>query len=637
MRSASSAAAALTNEKAYLLGKFARVGAAAPPTSTTTAASACRRRAAAGDRAPSASIAACRFRSRTSRSADVVLLVGGNPAETMPPVMRYFEAQQRARRRARSWSIRARSATARAATLHLRPTPGHRRGARQRAAARAAARRPDRPGATSRERTEGFDARPRGRRRLLARARRAHHRRARDASSSRRPRLLGTRRARDGPDRARPRAAGAGRRQRARLHQPRARARPARHARAAASACLTGQGNGQGGREHGQKADQLPGYRSHRRSRRPARTSPRVWGVDPDVAARAGQVGLRAARPAAARDGGVRALFVMGSNPVVSAPRRGARRASGSPRSTSSSSPTSSSPRRRALADVVLPVGAVGRGGRHDDQPRRPRDPAPARGGAARPACAPTSSILAGLAGAARARAQRFTYATPRGGVRRAARAPARGGPADYSGITYDADRRASSGVFWPCPSPTSTPARRGCSPTRFATPTAGRASTPVQHAAPAETPDTRLPARSSPPAASWPSTSRARRRAACRRWSRWRAEPVAEIHPQTAARLRRGRRRPRSRVRTRRGSGRGSRARLTRDIRPDTVFVPFHWAGGESANRLTNGALDPISRMPEFKVCAVRVDAVAVDPTRQPPMASRPIDAHEPAHTDAA
>jgi len=46
--------------------------------------------------------------------------------------------------------------------------------------------------------------------------------------------------------------------------------------------------------------------------------------------------------------------------------------------------------------------------------------------------------------------------------------------------------------------------------------------------------------------------------------------------------------------------------------IRPDTVFVPFHWVG---ANRLTNDALDPSSRMPEFKVCAARVSAGAAVP----------------------
>ena len=42
--------------------------------------------------------------------------------------------------------------------------------------------------------------------------------------------------------------------------------------------------------------------------------------------------------------------------------------------------------------------------------------------------------------------------------------------------------------------------------------------------------------------------------------------------------------------------------AKVVTTIRPDTVFIPFHWVG---ANRLTNDALDPASRMPEFKVCA--------------------------------
>ena len=53
-------------------------------------------------------------------------------------------------------------------------------------------------------------------------------------------------------------------------------------------------------------------------------------------------------------------------------------------------------------------------------------------------------------------------------------------------------------------------------------------------------------------------------------------------------------------------------KARLTPDIRLDTVFAPFHWGAGGSANALTNPALDPVSRIPEFKVCAVRVEKVA-------------------------
>jgi assimilatory nitrate reductase catalytic subunit len=53
--------------------------------------------------------------------------------------------------------------------------------------------------------------------------------------------------------------------------------------------------------------------------------------------------------------------------------------------------------------------------------------------------------------------------------------------------------------------------------------------------------------------------------------------------------------------------------AKVTRAIREDTVFVPFHWGGELAINRLTRAALDPISRMPEFKVCVVRAEAAAV------------------------
>ena len=42
--------------------------------------------------------------------------------------------------------------------------------------------------------------------------------------------------------------------------------------------------------------------------------------------------------------------------------------------------------------------------------------------------------------------------------------------------------------------------------------------------------------------------------------------------------------------------------------IRPDTIFIPYHWAGKKSANQLTISAQDPISKIPEYKVCAVRM-----------------------------
>jgi assimilatory nitrate reductase catalytic subunit len=38
-------------------------------------------------------------------------------------------------------------------------------------------------------------------------------------------------------------------------------------------------------------------------------------------------------------------------------------------------------------------------------------------------------------------------------------------------------------------------------------------------------------------------------------------------------------------------------------------VFIPYHWGGGQAANNLTIRAYDPISRIPEFKVCAVAIE----------------------------
>ena len=83
--------------------------------------------------------------------------------------------------------------------------------------------------------------------------------------------------------------------------------------------------------------------------------------------------------------------------------------------------------------------------------------------------------------------------------------------------------------------------------------------------------------------------------------------DPIAEMHPAAAARagVADG---DRVTLTTRRGAATFTVA-LTRKVREDTVFVPFHWGGQQSANTLTNPALDPVSRMPEFKVCAARAE----------------------------
>ncbi|MDQ1594302.1 MAG: assimilatory nitrate reductase catalytic subunit, partial [Arthrobacter pascens] len=53
-------------------------------------------------------------------------------------------------------------------------------------------------------------------------------------------------------------------------------------------------------------------------------------------------------------------------------------------------------------------------------------------------------------------------------------------------------------------------------------------------------------------------------------------------------------------------------RAELSTAIRPETVFLPFHFPELESANRLTEATTDPISGMPEFKYNKVWVRLAA-------------------------
>ena len=49
--------------------------------------------------------------------------------------------------------------------------------------------------------------------------------------------------------------------------------------------------------------------------------------------------------------------------------------------------------------------------------------------------------------------------------------------------------------------------------------------------------------------------------------------------------------------------------ARVSEAVRPGAVFVPFVKLADSAANFLTNAALDPGSKIPEYKVCAVRVE----------------------------
>jgi assimilatory nitrate reductase catalytic subunit len=82
--------------------------------------------------------------------------------------------------------------------------------------------------------------------------------------------------------------------------------------------------------------------------------------------------------------------------------------------------------------------------------------------------------------------------------------------------------------------------------------------------------------------------------------------EPRIELHPNLATKLgiKDG---EWATAESRRGSV-TLRAMVVKTIRPDTIFIPYHWAGRKSANQLTISAQDPISKIPEYKVCAARL-----------------------------
>ncbi|MGI5408147.1 molybdopterin oxidoreductase family protein [Streptomyces chartreusis] len=396
--------------------------------------------------------------------------------------------------------------------------------------------------------------------------------------------------------------------------------------------CLTGQGNGQGGREHGQKADQLPGYR---KLDDPAarRHVAEVWGVDPDSLPGPGRSAYELL-DALGTD--IKSLLLMGSNPVVSAPR--AAHIEERIKSLDFLAVCDVVLSETAeLADVVLPVTqwAEETGTTTNLEGRvllRRRAITPPEG--VRSDLEIMHELAARLGGE---RALEKGFPTDAEEVFEELRRASAGGPADYSGITY---RRLAeeNGVFWPCPAATGAADDAGDSEDasldagpddpaqdhdadaaphpgtprlfldRFATPDGRARFAPVSHRAAAEEPDDEYPVllTTGRVVAQYQSGAQTRR---VDELNSAAPGPFVELHPRLAARLGAADGDPLA-VISRRGRA-VAPARITTAIRPDTVFMPFHWPGEGRANTLTNPALDPTSRMPEFKTCAVRVEPV--------------------------
>ncbi|NHC45327.1 molybdopterin oxidoreductase family protein [Motilibacter aurantiacus] len=578
----------LTNEKAYQAGKFVRValGSSAIDYNGRFCMSSA---AAAGTKAfgidrglpfPLADIA----------GADVVLLVGSNAADTMPPAMQWFEAGRE--RGARHVVVDPRAtATARAAHLHLQPVPGSdlalangllhlaiREGyideayidgrttgfAEVRRAVRAYW--PDRV-----ERMTGVPVQDMvATVRLLGEARSAMILTARGAEQH----AHGTETAL------------------AFLNLALALGLPGRPF--SGWGTLTGQGNGQGGREHGQKADQLPGAR---RIDDPAARAhvASVWGIEPEELPGPGLSAYemldRLGTP-----GGVRTLLVMASNIAVSAPNRDRMvdRLDALDFLAVCDMFLSETAER---ADVVLPIaqwaeeeGTLTNLEGRVILRRKAVEPPPG-----------VRSDLEVLADLAERLGRGKHFSADPAEVYDELRRASAGGAADYAGISRERVQ-SEQGVFWPCPDVSHAGSPRLFTE-RFATPDGRARFHAVQAQEPAELPDEEFPlilttGRVLRQYQSGTQTRRVPVLAA--------AEPEAfvEVHPYVAARAEVGEGDV-VRLRSRRGTA-VLRARVTDTIRPDTVFVPFHWGGRAAANALTNPALDPYSRMPEFKACAV-------------------------------
>jgi assimilatory nitrate reductase catalytic subunit len=583
---------ALTNEKTYLLGKFARVALKTPNIDYNGRY--CMASAAAGQNKAFGIDRGLPFPVSDIAESQALMLWGSNCAETMPPIMQWV-AEQKARGGVLIVVDPRRSDTARQATLHLQLTPGT-----DLALANGLLHIAIEEGLIDEgfiaQRTMGFE----DVRRSVLTSHPAHVERVTGVSVEQQVRAA---RMLAGAEKSMM-LTGRGAEQQSKgtdtvlslINLMLALGKVGKPA--SGYGCLTGQGNGQGGREHGQKADQLPGYRLIEDDGHRAAIA-RVWGIDPADLPRKGKSAyelLDSLGP-----GGVRALLVFGSNVAVASPNA-----------------LRIEERLRALdllvvcdafanetaehAHVLLPVAqwAEEEGtmtnleGRVILRKRVRTAPEGVRS---------DLDVLCALAERL-GEGERFRYRDAEH-VFDELREATRGAKADYSGMTY-ARLEHESGLFWPCLDETHAGTPRLFAE-RFAHADGRARFHVVPYRSAAEVPDETYPLYFTTGRYKEHYNSGAQTRLVPTLLNQ-RPEPRLQMHPTLAARLgvNDG---ERVVVESRRGSVTFA-VSVSDDIRRDTLFAPFHWGGKASANILTVPALDPTSRMPEFKVCAVRARA---------------------------
>ncbi len=376
-------------------------------------------------------------------------------------------------------------------------------------------------------------------------------------------------------------------------------------------ATITGQGNGQGGREHGQKCDQLPGARDISNPEHRAYIA-KIWGIEEKNLPGPGVDAYELIRKI--DRGEIKGLLSLCFNPLVSLP--------------------DNSFVRGALekleffvaidfflnetahhADIVLPgslqeedEGIVTQIEGRVIKINKAVDPP----GDARQDWRIIQDITKAMG-----RETGFTFNEPRE-ILDELREASKGGIADYSGITYEKIER-QYGVFWPCPEgeagtdhpgtprlfePGSwNPVAKGAGPFYFSD---GRARFNVApYSPPTEDVDEAYPIILTTGRVVSQFLSGTQTRRIGPLVDQY-PEPLIEMHPKLAEGLgiSEG---DWATVESRRGSV-TLQAQVVTTIRPDTIFIPYHWPGRRSVNQVTISAQDPISKIPEYKVCAVRV-----------------------------
>jgi assimilatory nitrate reductase catalytic subunit len=366
---------------------------------------------------------------------------------------------------------------------------------------------------------------------------------------------------------------------------------------------LTGQGNGQGGREMGQKASQLPGERDIEDAEDRAYICS-VWDIDEKDLPHAGYPATLMIPAMLRRE--IRACFMICSNPMVSLPdQHTVERAL---RSLDLFVVTDFFLSETAeLADIVLPGSAWAEDegtvtsleGRVIKYNKAVDPPGEARR---------DWEIVCELARRL-GKGQYFNFHSPRE-IFDELRLCTKGAQADYWGITYE-KIETQNGVFWPCPSE-EHPGTPRLYEERFGFPDGRARLHPVPYIPPAEEPDEEFPLilTTGRVIYHYLSGNQTRRVPFLKEQAPY---PWVEMHEQTASRLGIGDG-DWVTVRTRRGEMTVP-ALIVRSIRPDTLFIPYHYGHQQAVNQLTNPVLEPMLKIPEYKVCAASATRAAQKP----------------------